>query len=44
MKKEKDIIIRVSEDLKQSITQKAVSLGFSASSYIRSLIIKDLKI
>ena len=42
MKKDKDILIRVGEDLKEKITQKAKVKGLSVSSYIRMLIINDL--
>ena len=42
MKKDKDILIRVGEDLKEKITLKAKSKGLSLSSFIRMLIIKDL--
>ena len=42
MKKEKDILIRVTEELKTNITNKSKKQGLSVSSYIRMLIIKDL--
>lgn len=42
MKKEKDILIRVTEELKTSITNKSKKQGLSVSSYVRMLIIKDL--
>jgi len=43
MKKEKDILIRISSDLKEQIKEKAKKIGLSLSSYIRMLIINDLK-
>ena len=42
MKKEKDILIRVDENLKKNLTEKAKKVGLSVSSYVRMLIIKDL--
>lgn len=42
MKKEKDILIRVTEELKTNITNKSKKQGLSISSYVRMLIIKDL--
>ena len=42
MKKEKDILIRVDKDLKEKTIEKAKLKGLSVSSYIRTLIIKDL--
>jgi predicted DNA binding CopG/RHH family protein len=43
MIKEKDILIRISSDLKKQIKEKAEKIGLSLSAYIRTLIIKDLK-
>jgi antitoxin component of RelBE/YafQ-DinJ toxin-antitoxin module len=43
MIKEKDILIRVDEELKKNITEKAKSKGLSLSSYVRMLIVKDLQ-
>ena len=43
MNKEKDIIIRVDSNLKLLVKRKSESLGLSVSSYIRTLILKDLK-
>jgi predicted DNA binding CopG/RHH family protein len=42
MIKEKDIIIRINSELKEKVKIKAKSLGLSLSSYIRTLIIKEL--
>lgn len=42
MIKEKDILIRVDEDLKKRIKEKAEKQGLSVSSYIRMTITKDL--
>ena len=42
MIKEKDILIRVDEELKEQVKIKAKKQGLSVSSYIRMLIIKDL--
>ena len=42
MKKEKDILIRVTEELKEKIYKKSKKQGLSISSYVRMLIIKDL--
>lgn len=43
MIKEKDILIRVSKDLKNKIKERANSLGISISSYIRMIVLKELK-
>jgi len=43
MIKEKDILIRISSDLKEQIKEKAEKIGLNLSAYIRMLIIKDLK-
>jgi antitoxin component of RelBE/YafQ-DinJ toxin-antitoxin module len=42
MLKDKDILIRIDEELKQKAKEKAKSLGLSLSSWIRTLIIKEL--
>lgn len=42
MIKEKDILIRVDLELKQKIQQKAKNLGLSVSSFIRTLLIKEV--
>lgn len=42
MIKEKDILIRVDKVLKKKVQEKSKNLGLSLSSYIRSLIIKEL--
>lgn len=42
MKKEKDILIRIDQELKEKIKEKAKSLGLSVSSYIRTLLIKEI--
>lgn len=42
MNKEKDIIIRVTGELKNEVELKAKLIGLSVSSYIRTIIIKDL--
>ena len=41
--KEKDILIRINQELKQKVKDKAKSLGLSVSSYVRLLLIKELK-
>lgn len=41
MIKEKDILIRISEELKKKAQVKAKKLGLSTSAYVRLLIIKD---
>jgi antitoxin component of RelBE/YafQ-DinJ toxin-antitoxin module len=43
MIKSKDILIRIDEELKNKAKEKAIDLGLSLSSWIRTLIIKDLK-
>jgi antitoxin component of RelBE/YafQ-DinJ toxin-antitoxin module len=43
MIKSKDILIRIDEELKNKAKEKAINLGLSLSSWIRTLIIKDLK-
>lgn len=43
MIKSKDILIRIDEETKSKAKQKASSVGLSLSSWIRTLIIKDLK-
>jgi len=42
MIKEKDILIRVTVELKEKLKEKAKSLGLSLSSYIRTILIKEL--
>ena len=42
MIKEKDILIRVTPELKNEIKLKATSQGLSVSAYIRFVVIKDL--
>lgn len=42
MIKEKDIVIRIDQDLKKKVQEKAKSLGLSGSSYIRTLLIKEV--
>lgn len=41
MLKEKDILIRITPELKKKVQEKAKSLGLSVSSYIRTLLIKE---
>jgi antitoxin component of RelBE/YafQ-DinJ toxin-antitoxin module len=43
MIKDKDILIRIDKETKNSAKEKAKSIGLSVSSWIRTLIIKDLK-
>ena len=43
MIKAKDILIRIDEETKSKAKQKAEQIGLSLSSWIRTLIIKDLK-
>lgn len=43
MIKEKDILIRINQELKQKVKDKAKSFGLSVSSYIRLLLIKELE-
>lgn len=43
MIKSKDILIRIDEELKNKAKEKAIDLGLSLSSWIRTLILKDLK-
>ena len=42
MIKDKDILIRIDKETKNSVKEKAKSIGLSVSSWIRTLIIKDL--
>jgi len=42
MIKDSVVVVRVSDELKERISSKAEKLGLSASSYIRTLILKDL--
>lgn len=42
MLKDSVVVVRVSDELKEKISNKAEKLGLSASSYIRTLILKDL--
>ena len=44
MKKEKVIILRIEEDLKNQIQQKANSIGLGLSSFIRITLIEKLKL
>ena len=43
MIKEKDVTIRVELELKQKLQEKAKSRGLSLSSFIRTLLIKEVK-
>lgn len=43
MKKEKDILIRIDLELKKKVQERAKSLGLSLSSFIRTLLIKEIK-
>lgn len=40
MIKEKDILIRIDQELKEKVKEKAKLLGLSTSAYIRMLLIK----
>jgi predicted DNA binding CopG/RHH family protein len=42
MIKEKDILIRITPELKTKVKEKAKSLGLSVSSYVRTLLIKEV--
>lgn len=42
MIKEKDILIRIDQELKKKVQEKAKSLGLSVSSYIRTILIKEV--
>lgn len=42
MLKEKDILIRITPELKQKVQKKAKILGLSVSSYVRTLLIKEV--
>lgn len=42
MKKEKDILIRISPELKEKVKNKATSMGISVSAYVRMLILKEI--
>lgn len=42
MIKEKDILIRITSELKEKVKEKAKSLGLSTSAFIRMLIIKEV--
>lgn len=44
MKKDKDILIRISQELKEQVQVKSKEIGLSVSSYIRMLLIKEIKI
>ena len=43
MIKSKDILIRIDEELKEKAKEQSKKVGLSLSSWIRTLIIKDLK-
>jgi antitoxin component of RelBE/YafQ-DinJ toxin-antitoxin module len=43
MRKDKDILIRIDEKTKEDAKLKAKSIGLSLSSWIRTLIVKELK-
>jgi antitoxin component of RelBE/YafQ-DinJ toxin-antitoxin module len=43
MIKEKDILIRIDNELKEKVKSKAKSLGLSVSSFVRVLLIEKLK-
>jgi antitoxin component of RelBE/YafQ-DinJ toxin-antitoxin module len=42
MLKEKDILIRITPELKEKVQEKAKSIGLSVSAYIRTLLIKEV--
>ena len=42
MIKDKDILIRIDKETKNKVKEKAESIGLSVSSWIRTLIIKNL--
>ena len=42
MVKEKDILIRVTKELKDKLFEKASSMGLSISAYVRMIILKEL--
>jgi len=42
MKKEKDILIRIDSELKEKVKKKAQLLGLSVSSFIRTILIKEV--
>ena len=42
MIKSKNILVRIDEELKQKAKDKSKSLGLSLSSWIRTLIVKEL--
>lgn len=42
MIKEKDILIRITPELKKKVQEKAKSLGLSLSSYVRMILIKEV--
>ena len=43
MVKEKDIVVRVDPELKEQIQKVATDAGLTSSSYVRTLIIQELK-
>ena len=43
MLKDSVVVVRVTDDLKEKISNKAEKLGLSSSSYIRTIILKDLE-
>jgi antitoxin component of RelBE/YafQ-DinJ toxin-antitoxin module len=43
MVKDKDIVIRISQELKEQVQIKAKEIGLSVSSYIRVLLIEKIK-
>lgn len=42
MIKEKDILIRIDQDLKKKVQESAKKIGLSTSAFIRMLIIKEV--
>ena len=42
MIKEKDILIRVTKELKVKLSEKASSMGLSISAYVRMIILREL--
>jgi antitoxin component of RelBE/YafQ-DinJ toxin-antitoxin module len=42
MIKEKDILIRITPELKEKVQEKAKLLGLSLSSYVRMILIKEV--
>lgn len=43
MKKEAQVLVKMSPDLKEKLDQRAKALGMGTSTYVRTILIKEVK-